>query len=61
MEVLPQMCIHITAPHPDGLGPSLLLWELALDDAGMNPEDIDYVNVHGTSTPLGGVARTQRY
>ncbi|HNF72164.1 MAG TPA: beta-ketoacyl-ACP synthase II, partial [Chitinophagaceae bacterium] len=46
---------HITAPHPEGLG-VMLVMNNALDDAGMNPADIDYINVHGTSTPLGDIA-----
>ncbi len=46
---------HMTAPHPEGLGViNVLNW--ALEDAGMKPEEIDYINVHGTSTPLGDVA-----
>lgn len=43
---------HITAPHPDGLGAYLGMQD-ALDDAGIKPEDIDYINTHGTSTPIG--------
>lgn len=43
---------HLTATHPEGLGARLVM-EAALDDAGMKPEDIDYINVHGTSTPVG--------
>jgi 3-oxoacyl-[acyl-carrier-protein] synthase II len=43
---------HMTAPHPDGLGATLVMKD-ALRDAGMTIEDIDYINVHGTSTPLG--------
>lgn len=46
---------HMTAPHPDGLGATLVMGR-ALEDAQMKPEDIDYVNVHGTSTPLGDVS-----
>lgn len=46
---------HITAPHPDGHGASKVM-ELTLKDAHLNVDDIDYINVHGTSTPLGDVA-----
>ena len=46
---------HITASHPEGLGAKLVM-ENALEDAGMKPGDIDYINVHGTSTPVGDVS-----
>ncbi len=46
---------HLTATHPDGLGAKLAM-KAALDDAGMKPEDIDYINVPGTSTPVGDVS-----
>ena len=49
---------HITAPHPEGLGARSVM-ESALDDANLKPEDIDYINVHGTSTPLGDVSETK--
>jgi len=46
---------HITAPHPDGLGAKLVM-KNALEDAEIAPEEMDYVNVHGTSTPLGDIS-----
>ena len=46
---------HITAPHPEGAG-AILAMRHALEDAGMNTGDIDYINTHGTSTPLGDIA-----
>jgi len=49
---------HITASHPDGLG-AILVMKNALEDAGMKPEDIDYINVHGTSTPVGDVSEVK--
>ncbi len=46
---------HLTATHPEGLG-AVLAMRNALEDAGMKPEDIDYINVHGTSTPVGDIS-----
>ena len=46
---------HLTAPHPEGLG-AYNVMKNALEDAEMRPEDIDYINVHGTSTPLGDIS-----
>ena len=49
---------HITASHPDGLGAKLVM-QAALDDAGLKPEDIDYINVHGTSTHVGDISEAK--
>ena len=49
---------HLTAPHPEGLGAKRVM-ENALKDANLLPSDIDYINVHGTSTPLGDIAETK--
>ena len=48
---------HLTAPHPEGLG-AMNVMKMTLEDAGMTATDIDYINVHGTSTPLGDIAET---
>ncbi len=61
--ILAEMCgggmsadaYHLTAPHPEGLG-VIKVMENVLEDADMKPEEVDYINVHGTSTPLGDVA-----
>ncbi|MDR1114897.1 MAG: beta-ketoacyl-ACP synthase II [Tannerella sp.] len=49
---------HLTASHPDGLGATLVMRN-ALEDAEMKPEDIDYINVHGTSTPVGDISEAK--
>lgn len=49
---------HITASHPEGLGAKLVM-QAALEDAGLNPEDIDYINVHGTSTHVGDISEAK--
>jgi len=49
---------HITASHPEGLG-AILVMRNALEDAGMQPEDIDYINVHGTSTHVGDISEVK--
>ncbi len=49
---------HLTATHPEGLG-AILAMKNALEDAGMSPEDIDYINVHGTSTPVGDISEVK--
>jgi len=49
---------HMTAPHPEGLGARNVM-KLAVKDAKLNPEDVDYINVHGTATPLGDISETK--
>ena len=49
---------HLTASHPEGLGAKLVMLN-ALEDAGMTPEDVDYINVHGTSTPVGDISEVK--
>jgi 3-oxoacyl-[acyl-carrier-protein] synthase II len=49
---------HITAPHPEGLGAKKVM-KCAIEEAGINTEEINYINVHGTSTPLGDIAETK--
>ena len=49
---------HLTAPHPEGDGAARVM-ESALEDASMKPTEVDYINVHGTSTPLGDIAETK--
>ena len=49
---------HLTASHPDGLG-AVLVMRNALEDAGIQPEDVDYINVHGTSTPVGDISEAK--
>ena len=49
---------HITAPHPEGTG-AILSMKMAIEQAEIKPEDIDYVNMHGTATPLGDIGETK--
>ncbi|MBT3800324.1 MAG: beta-ketoacyl-[acyl-carrier-protein] synthase II, partial [Bacteroidetes bacterium] len=49
---------HLTAPHPDGNG-AYMVMKKAIADAGIEPEMIDYINVHGTATPLGDISETK--
>jgi len=49
---------HITAPHPDGIG-AILSMKMAIVNASIKPEDIDYINMHGTATPLGDIGETK--
>ena len=49
---------HITAPHPEGLGAKKVM-KCAIEEAGINTEEVNYINVHGTSTPLGDIAETK--
>lgn len=49
---------HITASHPEGLGAKLVMLN-ALEDAGLKPEDVDYINVHGTSTHVGDISEAK--
>ncbi|NPA33303.1 MAG: beta-ketoacyl-ACP synthase II [Chlorobi bacterium] len=49
---------HVTAPHPEGLGAAEVM-SLAIQDAGISPQDVDYINTHGTSTPLGDIAEAK--
>ena len=49
---------HITAPHPEGLGAKNVM-QVAIAEANISPEDVDYINVHGTSTPLGDIAEVK--
>ena len=49
---------HLTASHPEGLGAKLVM-QNAIEDAGIKPEDVDYINVHGTSTPVGDISESK--
>lgn len=49
---------HITAPHPDGMG-AVNVMKQAIEEAGVQPSDVDYINVHGTATPLGDIAEAK--
>ncbi len=49
---------HITAPHPEGKG-AILSMKMAMKTAEINTDDVDYINMHGTSTPLGDIGETK--
>ena len=55
---LPADAYHLTASHPEGLG-AILVMQNALEDAGLTPDAIDYINVHGTSTPIGDISEVR--
>ena len=55
--ILEEYAYHMTAPHPEGLG-AYLVMKNCLEDAGVTPDEVDHINMHGTSTPLGDIAES---
>ncbi len=51
---------HMTAPHPEGLG-AYLVMKNCLEDAGLTADEVDHINMHGTSTPLGDIAESTQF